>query len=481
MTSYTRPVSEDFHWHPVYRANALLREALQSTTQSLESLETHYSVEQLSNAIESVLQGPVQITYPRPLAMRLDNLHVEEKRIPGLEALMRPIQHAPGAPPADCRVGGHDILAEAELAEAEPDLRHDDFSGEAWDDAELALDETPPLRADFPLDPALRPREVHMHTLMGEFQRRQRSASLLVTVSVATAVLLAVGGFVLAASLASPAGAGQLEAPRSTSIAWSKPVSATPGAGLDLTAPSANRAAKGEPLPLPARSGATPALSPQVFLAASGRQIALGPLLPPSLAGYLMIRGLPPEATLSAGRQSGGGAWMVKGEHVPSLTLTLGQAASGDYAIEVYILESGDGPQARRSFVLRVAPSDRASVPVPAATPAPASTFSVAPAEEPTVPSGILHERAMQLLGEGDIAAARMLLLHLAERGDGEAAYDLARTFDREMLAELGAKGVDGDAASARGWYERASQDGNEKAAERLKVLASLSGTNPSD
>jgi hypothetical protein len=318
-----------------------------------------------------------------------------------------------------------------------------------------------------------------MHTLMGEFQRRQRSASLLVTVSVATAVLLAVGGFVLAASLASPAGAGPLDAPRSTSIAWSKPVSATPGAALDLTAPSANRAAKGEPLPLPAQATRTP--SPQIFLAASGRQIALGSLLPPSLARYVMIRGLPAEARLSAGRQSGGGAWMVKGEYVPALTLTLGQAAAGDYPIEVYILESGDGPQARRSFVLRVTPSDRAAVPVPATAPAAAPTIGAAPGEQPTVPSGMLRDRAMQLLGEGDIAAARMLLLHLAERGDGEAAYDLARTFDREMLAELGAKGVGGDAASARGWYERASQDGNEKAAERLKVLASLSGTNPAD
>jgi hypothetical protein len=357
------------------------------------------------------------------------------------------------------------------LAETE----RDDFSGEGWDDAELALDETPPLRADFPLDPALRPREVHMHTLMGEFQRRQRSASLLVAVSVATAVVLAVGGFVLAASLASPAGAGPLETPRSTSIAWSKPASTTP------PETSANRATKGEPLALPAQSGATPSPSRQIILAASGRQIAMGPLLAPSLARYLMIRGLPPEATLSAGRQSGGGAWMVKGAHVPGLTLTLGQAASGDYPVEVYILETGDGPQARRSFLLRVAPSDRATVAAPAATPAPATTIGAAPTEEPTVPSGVLRDRAMQLLGEGDIAAARMLLLHLAERGDGEAAYDLARTFDREMLAELGTKGVDGDAASARGWYERASQDGNEKAAKRLKILASLSGANPSD
>jgi hypothetical protein len=467
MTTYTPPVPEDLNWHPVYRANTLLREALQSATQSLESLETHYSVEQLSNAIENVLQGPVQITYPRPLAMRLDNLHVEEKRIPGLAAFMRPIHHAPGAPATSAR-------NDRENTSAEPES--DDFSHEGWDDAELALDATPPLRADFPLDPTLRPREVHMHTLMGEFQRRQRSASLLVAVSVATAVVLAVGGFVLAASLASPAGAGPLEVPRSTSIAWSKPAVAAPAEA------EANRAAKSEPLAPPAQTGATPSPSRQVILAASGRQIALGPLLAPSLARYLMIRGLPPEATLSAGRQSGGGAWLVKGEHVPGLTLTLGAAPSGDYPVEVYVLETGDGPQARRSFLLRVAPSDRATVAAPAATPAPApASPSVAAAEEPAVPTGLLRDRAMQLLGEGDIAAARMLLLHLAERGNGEAAYDLARTFDREMLAELGAKGVDGDAASARGWYERASQDGNEKAAERLKILASLSGANPAD
>jgi hypothetical protein len=472
MTSYTSPVTEEPHWHPVYRANALLREALQSTTQSFEALEKHYSVETLSQAIESVLQGPVQITYPRPLAARLDNLPAEEKRIPGLEAFMRPIQHARCAPQGD------DWGAGEGLAKAEPDVWLDDPRGEVWDDAELALDDTPPLRADFPLDPALRPRQVHMHTLMGEFQRRQRSASLIVTISVATAVLLAVGGFVLAASLASPAGAGPLDAARSTSIAWTKPASSMPDAVIDLAATSANRAAKGEPLALPAQPGATSALtlSPQVILAASGRQIALGALLPPSLARYLMIRGLPPEAALSAGRQSGGGAWMVKGEYVPGLTLTLGQAASGDYPIEVYVLESGDGPQARRSFVLRVAPADRALAPATAATP-------TAAAEEPAVPAepGVLRERAMQLLGEGDIAAARMLLLHLAERGDGESAYDLARTFDGEMLAELGAKGLGGDPASARGWYQRASEDGNAKAAERLKILASLTGTAPSD
>ena len=73
-------------------------------------------------------------------------------------------------------------------------------------------------------------------------------------------------------------------------------------------------------------------------------------------------------------------------------------------------------------------------------------------AEEPTAPAKcpVLRDRARELLDIGDIAGARLLLLHLAERGDGEAAYDLARTFDREMLAELGARGLDGDPAAAR-------------------------------
>jgi hypothetical protein len=477
MTISTPPVSDGPEWHPVHRANALLREALQNTTQSFASLEARYSVESLSNAIESVLQGPVRITYPTPLAVRLDGLPFEENKIPGLAALMRPLRQAPSAPRAYRRNDGEDGMAPLEqddgLFALPPDV---------WDEAEfdLSLDGPAPLRADAPLHAELRPRQVHMQALKGDFQRRQRSASLLVAASIAAAILATIGGFVLAASLASPADAEQLDASRSTSVAWTKPVLAAAGPRLDLAGIAANRAAKGGPLPPPAPQGAAPSSAPQTILAASGRQIALGSFLPPSHARYFMIRGLPPEASLSAGRQSGGGVWMVKGEYVPDLTLTLGQAAAGDYPVEVYMLESGDGPQARRSFVLRVAPAEQAvaQAPDPNLTTA-ASTPAI---EDTTVPpeAAVLRARAMRLLGEGDIAAARMLLLHLAERGDGEAAYDLARTFDREMLAALGANGVDGDPARARGWYERASQGGNAKAAERLKLLASLSGT-PSD
>jgi len=104
-------------------------------------------------------------------------------------------------------------------------------------------------------------------------------------------------------------------------------------------------------------------------------------------------------------------------------------------------------------------------------------------AEEPVDParSAVLLERAKRLLDEGDIAAARLLLQHLAERGQSDAAYELARTFDQDVLSALGARGMDADPVRAQGWYEQASQKGNAKAAERLKILASLSGSGPSD
>ena len=177
----------------------------------------------------------------------------------------------------------------------------------------------------------------------------------------------------------------------------------------------------------------------------------------------------------------------MKAEQAHALTLALGQVAEGDYPIEVYVLRSGDSPQARRSLVLRIEATAQTY-----ATAGPdkswASTLldvvpAASAAEAPAVPvhSAVLREKAQRLLDEGDIAAARLVLLYLAERGEGDAAYDLARTFDGEMLAEIGARGVAGDLARARAWYEQASQDGNVKATERLRILASLSGAGPSD
>jgi TPR repeat protein len=95
--------------------------------------------------------------------------------------------------------------------------------------------------------------------------------------------------------------------------------------------------------------------------------------------------------------------------------------------------------------------------------------------------SAVLLKRAKSLLVEGDIAGARLILQHLAEHGQGDAAYELARTYDKSVLSALGARGVNADQTMAHRWYEQASQQGSAKAAQRLKILASLSVSGPSD
>jgi hypothetical protein len=460
-------LAETPEWHPVHRANALLHAALLSSAHA-EPIQDRHSVESLSHEIASVLRGPVSITYPVPLTVRLDALAAEQDTYP----------------PFDDPLADEDEFEEEQPAE--PGLLADDFPM----DEDCDLDDGADLTAGVPLDPELRvvAPQVHVQSLLYEFQRRQRHASLLVAGSIATAVVLTLGGLVLIASWTAPRPADQGPSANSTSVVWQRPAIHNPPAPIEI---ATNGAAKGAPLLVPTIAGtpdaAAPAhAAPQTILAASGREIAFGAILPPTHARYLLIRGLPAGAKLSSGRDSGSGTWMVRGEQVPALTLTLGKTPAGDYPIEVYVLQSGDGPQARRNFVLRIEPPAQAYTAASAADWA-SGLLNVVPSAHAAEPaaapadSGVLYGRARELLGIGDIAGARLLLLHLAERGDSEAAYELARTFDRETLAELGARGLDGDPAQARGWYQRASQDGNAKATERLKILASLSGTGPSD
>ena len=471
MIASTAPLAERPDWHPVHRANELLRSALLSS--AAPSSEPSEKFERSSHpapsrSIPGLVEGPLRVTYPRSLVARLNALALNE-------AALQPMS---GTPQADS-------------------LMHD-FAEAQWDhvDDRLDLGDADAFATGAgldPLDPGVAP-QVHVQALVREFHRRQRHVSLLVAGSLATAFLLTLGGLVVTASLATPEPADSDNRPpaRSTSVAWQRPERDVASARLQFAAVTVNRAAKTEPLLVPAKADESAALSnetssaPQVILATSGRPLALAPLLPPSHARYLLLRGLPAEAELSAGRRSDSGAWFVKDEETHDLTLSIGEAAQGDYPIEIYLLDAGNAPQGRRSLVLRVEPTPRDYAVGPNMSWA-SALLDVMPGpratEKPVVPaeSAVLLERAKRLLEEGDIAAARLLLLHLAERGEGDAAYELARTFDREILAALGATGMDGDPARALGWYEQASQKGSVKAAERLKILASLSATGPSD
>ena len=131
-----------------------------------------------------------------------------------------------------------------------------------------------------------------------------------------------------------------------------------------------------------------------------------------------------------------------------------------------------------------VATSDAAAVTsVAVATPTNAQAVTVAPATSQRVDdhrplrldseeTAILIKRGKDLLADGDLAAARLLLRRAAEAGSAEGALTLGTTFDPAVLQRLGAIGATPDLAKARQWYQRAAELGSSAASKQLAGLA---------
>jgi len=71
-----------------------------------------------------------------------------------------------------------------------------------------------------------------------------------------------------------------------------------------------------------------------------------------------------------------------------------------------------------------------------------------------------LVRRGQDLLKNGDIAAARLVLRPAADAGNAQAALMLGASFDPIFLAEIKVVGLAGDRATASAWYQRAMEFG---------------------
>jgi len=83
-----------------------------------------------------------------------------------------------------------------------------------------------------------------------------------------------------------------------------------------------------------------------------------------------------------------------------------------------------------------------------------------------------LLKRGESAFGNGDVAAARLLLRRAAEAGNARAAMILAATYDPRVLQQIGALGAEADTAQAAAWYKKASEMGSAGAAQQLQQLA---------
>lgn len=420
---------------------------------------------------------PLRITYPGSLAARLDAL-----------AHGRLEEHV-----RDLRARRDAALAEIRLAER-PRISAPPLRAEPSDFRILSNGTSAP----HPLTntAALPSSQVMVRALVRDFHRRQRQANMLVAGCLSAACVLTVSGVLALASFimpVEPAVKSPAATPeRATSIAWQRP-----DVPNDSGSEIANRATKAHPLlvrtrvemamvggALLHRGGlASPhdTSGSDVVLTNADRELELAPLLSRRYAELILLRGLPPEARLSAGSRNASGAWLVKGAMLGELKLEVGSAQAGDYPIDVYDMNSGNAPQGRQSFMLRVVSPAGASAAAGLNISWPAVLIDMAmmtlAAEGRSVHdlASPLQARADALMREGDIAGARLILRHLAEKGDRNAAQQLAQSLDPAVLAARGVKGIAGDEKAALAWYERASNTSDNDAKERLDILANLS------
>lgn len=94
------------------------------------------------------------------------------------------------------------------------------------------------------------------------------------------------------------------------------------------------------------------------------------------------------------------------------------------------------------------------------------------PAQEASDPElQHLMSRASQLLKQGDVGAARLVLERAAEMGSAPALFMLAQTFDPLILSAWGTLGTHGDVEKARLFYANAFAGGVPEAKDRLAAL----------
>jgi hypothetical protein len=137
--------------------------------------------------------------------------------------------------------------------------------------------------------------------------------------------------------------------------------------------------------------------------------------------------------------------------------------------------------QAEAAPVPALPPEKKPEAPVVGQTPTPGSGTRVASltnvAIAPATPSlsasqaAVLLTRAQELVQNRDISSARLILEKALSAGSAQAAFQLAETYDPQMLAAWDVRGINGDSGRAKELYVRASEAGIAGAKDRLGGL----------
>ncbi len=192
------------------------------------------------------------------------------------------------------------------------------------------------------------------------------------------------------------------------------------------------------------------------------------------------LSGLLKGAELSTGAASGEGEWRIAVDDLPNALVIPPRDYFGPMNI-VAELRGGNGRAIVRSpvrFLWTQSPPDQGkaarlqTAPADAASAA-GSEASAAPRQIDPKEIAALLKRAEELVSTGDLPAARLLLLRVAEAHNARAAFELGATYDPNVIKRLDSIGAAPNPALASTWYQRAQEWGLADASKRLEALAS--------
>jgi hypothetical protein len=175
----------------------------------------------------------------------------------------------------------------------------------------------------------------------------------------------------------------------------------------------------------------------------------------------VVVGGLSPGSTLSAGAPAGPNAWRLSTEDLGDVVLAPPRGFVGAMDLSLELRLADQAAVDRKALQLEWSAKDILALPK-------SQRFGAAEI-------ALMTEKGAALIGIGDVGGARMMFQPAAEAGDPAAAFALAETYDPLMLRILGVKGgVTSDIALANRWYKTARDLGLSIASERLKSLAGL-------
>jgi hypothetical protein len=177
----------------------------------------------------------------------------------------------------------------------------------------------------------------------------------------------------------------------------------------------------------------------------------------------VVIGGLAPGSSLSAGMQAGPNTWRLSTEDFNGAAITPPPGFVGTMDLTLELRLTDNAVVDRKGLQLEWLGKS-------ALAPAKSQPRQIEAAE-----IALMVKNGTAFMANGNIGAARMMFQPAAEAGNPVAAFALAETYDPLVLGKLGAKGgITPDVALAHNWYEKAKELGSTVAPERLERLARL-------